>query len=252
MDKGFLRRIDQAALNAWPTARQMLVDGWVLRFAGGKSKRVNSVNPYYPSSLPLERKIYSCEEIFASEDLPCLFRISAELAEPGLENELQTKGYTCSDLTHVMGKELEEPIQTQTDVSIFYMALDDWFDIRDRFITVDSANRLIHQGILKCIVPETVLLGAFQNEQPVACGMGVIEGDLLGFYSIYTASAARRKGYASLMMNALTNWGLERGATFGYLLVEDDNLPALSLYVKLGYQCCYSYVYYQKRNNQNP
>ncbi len=252
MDKEFLHRIDQAGLNAWPTPRQMLVDGWVLRFAGGKSKRVNSVNPHYSSTLPLDEKINTCETIFSGQGLPCLFRISAELAEPSLKEELARSGYACSDLTHVLGKVLEEFTQPLRDVTILEMSMNDWFELRDQFIRANRADQVIHREILKCIVPEMVLMGVFQNEQPIACGMGVVEGELLGFYSIHTALIGRQKGIGTKVMGALTKWGLERGANFGYLLVEDDNLPALGLYTKLGYQRCYSYVYYQKRNNRNP
>ena len=61
MNQEFIARIEDAALNAWPSPRQMVYDGWLLRFTGGESKRVNSVNIRYASSLPLSEKIAFCE-----------------------------------------------------------------------------------------------------------------------------------------------------------------------------------------------
>ncbi len=94
-------------------------------------------------------------------------------------------------------------------------------------------------------MPQTTLIVLFTGDQPVACGMGVLEGDLLGFFSIYTHHDVRRKGYARVVMSALTDWGLQGGAKLGYLQVEGFNQPARSLYRQLGFELCYPYEYYK-------
>ena len=43
-----VRHIKELAVNAWPSL-QTLLDGWVLRFANGYTRRANSVNLLYPS-----------------------------------------------------------------------------------------------------------------------------------------------------------------------------------------------------------
>ena len=247
MKQDFLQRIEEAALNAWPTPRQMIYDGWVLRFAGGHSKRVNSVNPLYPSTVPLAEKIETCEGIYAREGLPCLFRICELMANEDLNQALQQAGYRDFDPTFVLGRILTFENIHHRDITILEMPMADWFRMRGHFISVPAADRLVHEEILLSIVPEKVLLGLFVKGQPVACGMGVLEGPLLGFFSIYTASQWRRKGYAEMVMSALSDWGIERGATYGYLQVEGHNKPALALYEKLGYERCYVYAYYRNQ-----
>lgn len=124
--------------------------------------------------------------------------------------------------------------------------MDDWFRLRTHFVKVSAVDLQVHAEILKGIVPEKVLIGLLIGGQPVACGMGVVEGSLLGFFSIYTDAHWRRKGCAGLIMAALSDWGLARGATFGYLQVEGHNQPALAFYDRLGFETLYRYVYYRK------
>jgi len=248
MKSDSLKKIEEAALNAWPAPRQMLYDGWLLRFAGGHSKRVNSVNLLYPSTTPLAERIKTCEAIYANQGQPCLFRISAMAAGVDLKRALREAGYVSFDPTFVLGRELHLSDENHPDVTILELPMTDWFRLRDEFIRVPAADRQIHEAILLSIVPEMVLVGLNANGKPAACGMGVVEGSLLGFFSIHTASKWRRKGYGILIMGALTDWGMARGATYGYLQVEGDNRPALAMYEKLGYVRCYQYVYYRNRN----
>ena len=245
MEKELLIKVEEAALNAWPAPRQMIYDGWLLRFAGGHSKRVNSVNPLYVSMLPLEEKIHTCEAIYASQGLPCLFRVNEFITTPALEQALREAGYSPFDPTYVLGRDLALRDDLGSDVTVLTMPTEDWFRMRAKFMRVPAPDRLAHEAILFSIVPEMVLMGLFVGGKPVACGMGVVEGSLMGFFSIYTASTWRRKGYGRLIMGALSDWGIERGATYGYLQVEGDNHPALAMYARLGFERIYTYVYYR-------
>ena len=246
MEYDRITRIEEAALNAWPAPRQMIYDGWLLRFTGGPSKRVNSVNVIHPSSLPLAEKIAFCESIYALAELPTLFRVPAPFSTAELLQSLVKASYQAFDETHVLTRELGdlEPLPEGLRVETF--SVDDWIPYKGLISQAESRPLALQQQILHCIVPEKKLIVLFAGEVPVACGMGVYEGDLLGYFSIYTHHDARRQGYAQVVMSELTAWGLQQGAKLGYLQVEGFNQPARALYRQIGFELCYTYQYFKK------
>jgi len=246
MNQEFIAQIEDAALNAWPSPRQMVYDGWLLRFTGGESKRVNSVNIRYASSLPLSEKIAFCERIYDSQSLPVLFRCPEPLTTAKLSNALSSSGYLGFDTTYVLGREITQPVNLPSGIEMREMAAEEWIRLRAGLYGKRVEAFEIHAGILQVIVPKKVLLGLFAGDQPVACGMGVVQGHLLGYFSIFTGNSARRNGFGSAAMTALTRWGAARGAKFGYLQVEGDNLPAQAMYEKLGFGMLYRYSYFRR------
>ena len=83
-----IRRIEEASLNTWPALRQILYDGWVMRFAGGYTKRANSITPVYQGSLPIEEKINYCESMYTPRGLPTVFRITPQADPTNLDAAL--------------------------------------------------------------------------------------------------------------------------------------------------------------------
>jgi N-acetylglutamate synthase len=246
MDPHLIEQIEDAALNAWPSPKQMIYDGWIMRFTGGPSKRVNSANIRYPSNLPFSEKVRFCEDIYAIEGLPTLFRLPAPFSPHELRQTLENAGYHAFDETFVLYRELNRPEPIPAGLSIKAMPISEWLPYKGKISGTPEGPLVIHEQILRGIVPPMTLLVLFADEELVACGMGVAEGDFLGYFTIYTHHDARRKGYAGVIMDALTAWGLSQGAKVGYLQVEGDNDPARTLYAKLGFDLCYPYEYYKK------
>ena len=243
MDCEINTRIEDAALNAWPALEQEIYDGWLLRFAGGYTKRANSVNVRYPSRLPLDEKIRYCETVCAEQGLPLIFRLPSFLTSPELDDALVRQGYSRFDPTLVMGRDLSTVTKMPDGCEVRQLPSDEWIRLRALLTETPVSDWGIHQSILEMIVPKKVLMSLYFEGQPVSCGMAVLEDDLLGYFSIYTASSARRRGFGQVMMAALTRWGVERSAVFGYLQVEGDNFPAQAMYQMLGFRTCYSYTY---------
>lgn len=243
----FMKKLEEAALNAYPAPNQLIYDGWLMRFLGGPSKRVNSVNVLYPSTLPILDKIVYCESIYASKGLPVIFRIPDPFSIESLEQALLDAGYTSYDPTYVLGKRIEPGLfGDQLKAEMREMCISDWMQLRSVVGNVSIEKIAYLREILPIIMPEKFLIGCFMDEKPVACGIAVKEEAFLGYFSIYTHHQSRRQGYAKAVMASLTKWGLERGARFGYLQVEKDNAPARTLYGEMGFEICYRYVYWKK------
>jgi N-acetylglutamate synthase len=246
MDKSLVKRIEEAALQAWPSIKQMAYDGWVIRVTEGPSKRVNSVNVYGPSHLPLAEKVCYCEALYQREGLPLIFRLPEPLTPTALLAGLAALGYQSFDPTLVLGRKILEEQTSCNVLGVKQMAALDWLAVRAWMMGIPLTALGYHAAILKLILPEKALFCLFDAGLPVACGMGVVQGKLLGYFSIYTHRGYRRRGHARAMMTALTRWGRERGAAFGYLQVEGDNEPAKVMYENLGFARLYGYAYTKK------
>lgn len=96
-----------------------------------------------------------------------------------------------------------------------------------------SLDDVAGQGVARVVVDGT----------QVASGIAAFHRDWVGFRSVTVAPDHRRRGLGLAVMDALLDWGAERGATTAYLQVLGDNLPALGFYERLGFREHHRYRY---------
>jgi N-acetylglutamate synthase len=250
-----VRAVEEASLNAWPAHQTMVDQGWLLRFAGGYTRRANSVNPIYTTGgitefSEVREQIRRCEECYCRRGQPVVFKITPLVQPPDLDAHLDRLGYRAEASTGVWLTPLEQPslhldsfqtegmqVKCETTFSESWLA-----DFATFSQTTDAAlPKLV--GILKQILPLHCFITLYHQSTPVACGLGVVEGSLLGLFDIVTAASARGKGYGTQLLLALLAWGKDNGATYAYLQVMDENIPAQRLYEKLGFAEIYKYWY---------
>lgn len=243
-DNGHLRRLEEAGFNAWPALQTVLLDGWVLRFAGGYTKRANSINPTYPGDISdLASKVDTCEAFFARREQPAIFRLTSFGVPDGLDELLAERGYTVIDQTLVLRRPLSDvPLDTTSDVR--NTPLEEWLD---RSVALSGAaldKRDVHAAMLRQIAGAP-LFATLHDEsgEPVACGLAVLEGNLGGLFEIVTDRTKRNRGFGGQLVSGMLAWAAENGATEGYLQVVATNDPAIRLYRKLGFTDAYTYWY---------
>ena len=206
MDK-IIKEIEDMSLNAWPSHKMELYDGWILRFSYFYTHRTNSVEQFGTSTLSWREKVSFCEAEYARLGSPAIFKISP-LVSPDFDYLLENRNYEIQHTTNVMaasldGADLSAPcdLVTLTD------------DIPD--IWIESLFDL--KGTIN----------------PVR--------NYIGLYAIHVREDFRHKGYARQICTALLKEGKKKGATKAYLQVVEGNTPARNLYESLGLHYLYTY-----------
>jgi GNAT superfamily N-acetyltransferase len=237
------RLIEETAMNAWPALSQTLYDGWVLRFAKGYTKRANSINLLYPSTLGLDEKIEYCQKVYTDQHLPAIFRLPAPFIPPEFDEKLAERGYKKIDLTHVRSLSLRTWQPSNTGSVLREVSLDSWLVVFNDLSNADLKKQPIHREILDAIIAPRLMITLEVAGQIVCCGLGVLQGELFGLFDIVTHPAHRSQGYATKLVSGMLDWAKEQGALWVFLQVMDNNIPAQNLYAKLGFRDEYSYWY---------
>lgn len=238
-----IRAIEELSLNAWPASQTLLLDGWVLRFAGGYTRRANSVNPLYPSSQALDAKIQFCEALYQQQALPTIFKLTPTSQPAELDARLEVLGYAREADTSVQTLSLTGFAAPQDAQTLLAPALTDAWMAEYARMSASSPNQVArHRAILAAIQPETCYAALQIAGQTAACGLAVRQDGQVGLYDIFTDPAFRRQGCAERIVRALLGWGKSQ-AHSAYLQVMHNNPPALRLYAKIGFQQLYSYWY---------
>jgi len=229
-------------MTAWPALQQILLDGWILRFADGYTKRANSVNPLYPSFLPPEEKIPICERHYRERGLPVIFRLT-DSAPASLDQELEARDYASLDPTLVMIRNLSRNGIPAPDRRVEALNLEEWMAAFEGLHSSPPHGHETHRRIVASISATRRLVMTVVGDAPASCGMAVLEGGAVGLFDLLTANAHRNQGHASALVADLLGWAHTDGARLAYLQVTEENTTARRFYENLGFATAYAYRY---------
>jgi ribosomal protein S18 acetylase RimI-like enzyme len=238
------RDLEELALTAWPALRQWLYDGWVVRFAGGHTRRANSVNPLYPSRLDPAAKIAQCEEWYAAANLPTVFRLNRHTAPPAVDRLLDACGYRQVDPSLTLHRRLDTwappgaLLGTLRGEEVL-----DWLALYCQLSGKRLEQQHTHTAILQAIPAPRIFAALHDGGQAVACAVGVVYAQALSIVDVVTASQHRQRGYATSLLCQTLAWAQQIGATDASLQVQGDNTAARALYARLGFREVYRYWY---------
>ncbi|HEU4328773.1 MAG TPA: GNAT family N-acetyltransferase [Roseiflexaceae bacterium] len=236
-------RLEEASFNAWPALEQLLADGWLLRFAEGYSRRANSANFLYPASADPERLLPWCEERYAAQGLPPTFRIVERPETATVEQALERRGYRRLSSSLTLSRPLDPSAPVPDAPPLAALALDEWLPIFTLLSGADPQGQGKHRRILEQLRLPHALGVLVADGQPVACGLAVVDRELVGLFDLVTHPAHRRRGHAGRLISAMLAWATGQGASAAYLQVAEQNNAARQLYARLGFQQRYRYWY---------
>jgi len=263
-----ITRLEEYSANAWPSLKTLFVEGWALRFAGGYTRRANSVLPLHGGPDRLPERVAACESLFGLEGLRPVFKMT-EAAPAGLDALLEGAGYAIEAPTLLMGLDdivgiadaggagksavgggSGEPGMTGlpgVEASAIERPDAEWFGAWAAFSGPKEADLPIARAILSNIVPERRFLILREEGRPVACALVVIEGGWAGVFDVVVKPEERGRGLGRRIMRLALDAAAEAGARSSYLQVVEGNGPAESLYASLGYRPLYRYWYRTRR-----
>ncbi len=235
---------EELAMNAWPSLQTVLYDGWVIRFADGYTKRANSVNPLYTSTIDLDEKLGFCESIYQDKKLATTFKITPVIYPSNLDEILSARNYRKDSLTSVQVLELETTnVVLGHEANLWEDLSEEWLDAFCGMSVVSQPHQETLRQILTHIVPRHCFASLMSGDKIIACGLGVLQAERVGLFDIATDSAFRRRGYGRQVVASILAWGKRNGARLAYLQVMLNNAPALHLYSKMGFAEKYQYWY---------
>ena len=101
VEPALVQTLETRLVNAWPALETQIVDGWIVRFAKGYSKRSNSASPLIAGSSLDEAAIDQIVEQFRAYRLRPTFRLTG-LEAPDVDTRLAKRGFVEFEPTYGM------------------------------------------------------------------------------------------------------------------------------------------------------
>jgi len=224
-------RVEETCLNAWPALREVLLDGWVLRFSEGLTRRANSANPLRPVS---HADLRACEALYRRLGLPTIVR-AVSLIDPLVDNCLAEAGYAGEGESCALYAPIEDIAGVRDpDVTLLEQPTPEWFGAMAALQNHSSEQAATYRRIVGRLAIPAAFAALSGGEGAVALAYGALHNGLLCYESVITDNRWRRQGSGRRIVNALTAWARDEGAVGACLEVEAHNAPARALYDAIG------------------
>ncbi|MCW6509149.1 GNAT family N-acetyltransferase [Lichenifustis flavocetrariae] len=233
--RDFLWDVEEACSNAFPAAREIILEGWLLRAAGGRTRRTNSVNPLRFGPRDPTGIVPEAEAIYASLDRPALFRVPSLV--PDMDIALRRLGYEAqgevctlfADLTGFVPGEGADFALASTPHTGWYEA---WAELGENPSPAIVAD--YRRSVDTLLLPKAFACRHVDGT-PVAVAYAALFRGLVVLESVLTHPLHRQQGHGGAIVRRLMAWAKEKGAQGVCLQVTADNGPARQLYARAGF-----------------
>lgn len=234
--------LDRLAIAAWPAPVQHHQNGWAYRFANGISRRANSVAPLPVSQdFDLEENIQHVETFYLERNLQPRFQLSPAASPDGLDQVLAKRGYEIETPVSIQITSADHVARASAisdNIRLDTSPLDGWWACYEKGHARDA------EAIISNARDRALFASWHDSTDKIqGIGLGVVGGNWLGVFAMWTHPDHRRKGIGSEIIAALAKSMVDRGGLGVYLQVEESNETAKRLYEKIGFRTLYGYHY---------
>jgi GNAT superfamily N-acetyltransferase len=237
-----IETLEPKTFRAWPALETRSAHGWVQRFAGGYTKRANSINALGKEAIFTQEMKNALEAPYLERGLPPVWRLTP-LAPPETDQALAAAGYRRIDESFVQLAPLGSAFALDPEVRIAPSPSAAWLAGFAALSPVAPQHRETMTRMLQTIAAPVAFASVEDAEGPMAFALGVADGAHVGLFDVLVAPRARRQGLARRLTQSIGAWGKAQGAQSIYLQVVATNAAALPLYASLGFETVYSYAY---------
>jgi GNAT superfamily N-acetyltransferase len=264
-DPEISHHLERLAARAWPAAEVEKVEGWLLRRTEGVDRR--RCNSLLPPGDPAQAARTVDLALATADELDVAQSVQVSPAEGHLllDEALEARGMTFGGPSLVLAGPLAAEPRPAADMTIHIgggapkpgpvasppalaVQLEDlssdwvaaWGAVSGIAGTRETADLVLSQ-----LGDRARFASAVDSVSGDCVGVciGVEEEGWLGLFSLAVDPDFHRRGIATTLVDALSQWATTHGATNAYLQVETDNSAALAFYAHRGFHIAHSYHY---------
>jgi|SRR5581483_224019 len=228
-------RVEETCLNAWPGLREIVLEGWLVRYAQGVSRRLNSANPLSASAEISDAVVAETAAFFQRRGQPAIFRVPS-IAVAGVDEALATRGYTAEGETCVVHGRLDA-MAAEIDPAVVLRPRPDriWFAAMAGLQGYNADQAQIYRRIVGAVsIPAAFASLTDESGRIVSMAYGSIHNGMLCYDLVVTDARQRRRGHSRRIVTTLAGWAKAQGATDACLQVVAENTAARALYDQIG------------------
>lgn len=245
VDLALVAALETRMFNAWPALETRFLDGWVLRFANGYSRRANSASALSPGAALDEATITAIERDFAARDIRVVVRLSP-LAAPSVDGFLAARGYTFSDTTLVLAGPIAPDGRPDPETRLDPAPPPGWIAANASSYGGEKSDAGKLTAIVSRIAQPAAFATVMERGEAVAWGIGVVERGWMVLQDLVVRPDRRGNGVGRRLTTSLMAFGAREGAHAVYLQAREDNHVAHALYRKLGMREVYRYSHRER------
>jgi GNAT superfamily N-acetyltransferase len=234
--------VEQACLNAWPCPRQAVIGQWLVRAAGGPSRRLNSVNPLRAPHYDPTTAIAAAAPLYAARGQPLVFRVPA--IATGLGAALAARGFEVGSETVTLFTPLDARAP-DPGVDLSGEPTPGWLALRAALNGGDAVAGRVVDAVIAGIALPKMFAAVRSPDGLAAIALGCVDRGMLVLEAVGTEPSMRGRGFGRRAVAALMGWAQARGAHGACLQVVADNTAGRALYDRLGFHTdLYHYLYW--------